>query len=93
MKCIKTGCDVFLMSHGEFVHGDAHLTESGDLVIRTSCSERQPIGSRRHFTIMEAEHWFDEDRPKGQYGTMIVTKGMFTNHGYDGVEEPALAAN
>lgn len=91
MKCIKTGCDVYLMSHGEFVHGDAHMTESGDLVIRTSARDHKPIGAFRHFTIMEAEHWFDEYRPGGQHGTMIITKGMFNDHGYKGIPEPLAA--
>lgn len=91
MKCIKTGCEVFLMSHGEFVHGDAHLTDRGDLVIRSSCRSREPMWNKRHFTVMEYESWFDENHG-GQYGTMIVTRGMFTDHGYQGIEEPQAAA-
>lgn len=89
-RCVKTGCDVYVMQTGEFIHGDAYLTTRGDLVIRTSATDHQPIGERRHFTVMDYEHWFDErtDHP----GTMIVTQGQFTDHGWVGIEEPKLAA-
>lgn len=90
MQCIKTGCEVFLMSRGEYLRGDAFLAPSGDLVIRTVYkTSREPMSSRRHFTIMEEDHWF-EDEP---FGTMIVAKGMFNDHGYDGIEEPKKAAS
>lgn len=89
MKCIKTGCDAYIVETGEFVRGDGYLTESGDLVIRTSWTDHRPMSSRRHFTIMNYEHWFDERTDR--VGTMLVAKGMFQDHGYDGIEEPKLA--
>lgn len=94
MKCIKTGCDVFLMEYGSFVHGDAFETASGDLVIRACHVDRKPQGSKRHFTVMLIDYWFDQNETSmARNGTIIVERGMFTNHGYDGIEEPQKAAS
>ncbi len=93
MQCIKTGCDVFLMEYGTFVHGDAFETASGDLVIRACGVDRRPQGSKRHFTIMKIDYWFDQNTTSMERnGTIIVERGMFNNHGYEGIDEPELAA-
>lgn len=94
MKCIKTGCDVFLSEYGSFAHGDAFESDDGSLVIRVSSVENEPIGSRRHFTVDKIEHFFDQNRigvVPGVYGTLFARIGDYANHGYQGIVEPAMA--
>lgn len=86
MQCIKTGCDVFVIQTGEFIHGDAHQTRRGDLVIRGCGRRNEPAGTRRHFTVIEYEHVFP-----GSPETVFIQQGMYENHGYEGIDEPALA--
>jgi hypothetical protein len=76
MQCIKTGCDAYIVETGEFIHGDGYLTKSGDLVIRTSGTGHKPMSSRRHFTIMLYEHWFDERSE--HTGTMLIERELYT---------------
>lgn len=98
MQCIKTGCDVFLDQYGEWVHGDAFETEGGDLVIRASWRSREPTGARRHFTVLDVGRWFDERAheaagcKEGRNSTIVVDRGLWTNHGYQGVAEPVKGA-
>ena len=91
MQCIKTGCSAFLVQYGEWVYGDAYETPSGDLVIRVAGRDRAgPLNaSNRHFTVLDVSHWFDDrERNMQQHNsTLIAARGMFTNHGYEGVRE------
>jgi hypothetical protein len=88
MQCIKTGCVAHLTEYGEDVYGDAYETASGDLVIR--CAGRalgkNEYGDRRHFTVLKIDHWFDDRvTSMGHNSTLIAERGMFNNHGYEGV--------
>lgn len=91
MQCIKTGCSAFLAEYGEWVYGDAYATRNGDLVIRVAGrSNAGPLNaSPRHFTVLEVEHWFDDRETNMQLrnSTILVPRGMFSNHGYKGVPD------
>jgi len=84
MQCIKTGCNAHIVQTGEYVHGDAFQTPSGDLVIRCCHRDREPIGPL-HFTVNRYDHWFDETKTSmDRNSTLFALAGGFENHGYEG---------
>lgn len=81
MTCVKTGCEVYLAEYDEWVRGDAFLTgpQSDTLVIRVSGRGLKPP-RRRHFTVLQVEHWFDRDSDR----ISTLVSDIFIDHGYEG---------
>lgn len=88
MQCIKTGCHVYVDPYGEYVYGDAY-DANGVLVLRIAGRTHEPgaFGPNIHFTVHNADHWFDEREKNMQArnSTMLVMPHQFVNHGYEGV--------
>jgi hypothetical protein len=86
MICAKTGCNAYLHEYGEWVYGDAHLTQSGHLIIRVAGrSHHGPLNGmkHRHYEIYTTEEWWDQNN---QYSTLYVGSG-YVFHDYDGKPE------
>tara|TARA_R110000782_G_C14819205_1_gene413795 strand:- start:12860 stop:13132 length:273 start_codon:yes stop_codon:yes gene_type:complete len=80
MKCIKTGCHLFLANYGEFLRGDAFEGE-GVLLFRISDRSRKPLDTNLHFTVKHESIWFDKDDARS---TLLAYERNVRNHGYQG---------
>lgn len=84
MTCIKTGCHACIEPYNEWVYGDA-FEFNGVLLIRVCERSFKPISGRRHFTVSNVAHWFDDRHTSGdRNSTMVVEPGDWVNNGYDG---------
>lgn len=88
LECVKTGADAYIEPYDEWVHGDAFMS-SGTLVLRIAGVSERPFGPRRHFTVINADHWFDKmETSMARNSTLIVAPRHYVPHGYQGLSEP-----
>jgi hypothetical protein len=91
LECVKTGCDVFIEPYDQWGHGDAFMAGSM-LVLRLAGVSDRPMSNRRHFTVLNADQWFDrKETSMDRNSTLIVAARSFIPHGYDGADEPAIS--
>lgn len=85
MSCIKTGFHAHVAPHDCWIYGDA-FELAGVYYFRICETSPEPIMDRKHFTIKDWQHWFDESKTsQTQNSTMICSPFEVESHGYDGV--------
>lgn len=84
MPCIKTGCHIYLETHGEYFWGDGFKVGNTYYFRITSheTPEFEPIHSHLHFKVLDYDNWY-KDRP---YNTLIAHENHVVDYGYEGTE-------
>lgn len=81
MNCTKTGCHVFLASHGEYLYGDAFESDDKKTVVfRVVDTSRKPLADKIHYTVVAPDQWFDKETK----ATSTLIASAYINYGYEG---------
>ena len=86
IKCVKTGCVVWLEEYSEWAYGDAFEGE-GFFVFRLCQRGYIPVYHYKHFTVHKIAHWWDDQRTSMDVNSTLIAYDLYVdNHGYEGVE-------
>ena len=81
MKCIKTGCCVFVREYRMFYVGDSFMINGVPVIrINNKSGSREPVRSRLHHTVYKIAEWFDR-ADKFATSTLLADHTNFINHG------------
>lgn len=85
MSCQRTGFNAYIEPLDMWAYGDAYELR-GVTYFRICKVRMHPLRDRKHYTIHDWYHWFDERKTsQAQNSTMICGPEDCTYHGYEGV--------
>lgn len=85
MSCQRTGFNAYIEPLDMWAYGDAYELY-GVTYFRICEVRRHPPRDRKHYTVRDWQHWFDERKTSyEQNSTMICSPFDCTYHGYEGV--------
>jgi hypothetical protein len=86
MTCVKTGCHIYIIPHGMYAYGDAHLVNDV-YFFRLAIASFYPHADVIHYEVNNYDSWWDKESTKNfrpPTSTLIAAGEDILSYGYDG---------